>query len=83
MSQPSGSPVRSSVFDVAVQIKQLRPKTTVIMVSQHSAEVYVERARTAGAYGYIRKDRVYRELLPMIARALGAAPSAGAEGDSR
>jgi len=57
-------------IDVTSQIKQLLPQTIVIMVSQHAAEVYVERARAAGAFAYIRKDRVYRELLPAISRAL-------------
>jgi len=60
-------------IDVAARIKDLFPQASVIVISQHSAEVYVERARAAGAFAYIRKDRVYRELLPTIESALASA----------
>jgi hypothetical protein len=43
--------------------------------------VYVERARAAGAFAYIRKDRVYRELLPTIgARAAAHLRAHGTQG---
>ena len=67
-------------IDVTAQIRQLFAQTAVIMVSQHSAEVYVERSRAAGAFAYVRKDRVYRELLPTIERALAAAPAGNGHG---
>jgi DNA-binding NarL/FixJ family response regulator len=67
-------------IDVAAQIKQLLPQSVVVMVSQHAADVYVERARAAGAFAYIRKDRVYRELLPTIERALAGAPAQNGHG---
>jgi DNA-binding NarL/FixJ family response regulator len=70
-------------IDVAARIKGLLPQTVVIMVSQHSAEVYVERARAAGAFAYVRKDRVYRELLPTIERALASAPAGNGQGGTR
>lgn len=60
-------------IDVTARIKEMLPQTAVIIVSQHAADVYVERARTAGAFAYIRKDKVYRELLPAIGRALDRA----------
>ena len=67
-------------IDVTDRIRELQPQTAVIMVSQHSAEVYVERSRVAGAFAYITKARVYRELLPTIKRALAAAPAANGHG---
>ena len=62
-------------IDLTVRIKDLQPQTAVIMVSQHSADVYVERSRAAGAFAYVTKDRVYRELLPTIKRALASPPA--------
>jgi DNA-binding NarL/FixJ family response regulator len=59
---------------VAAEIKKKRPQTIVIMVSQHAGTAYVERARVAGAFAYITKDKVYRELVPTINRALGGEP---------
>ena len=62
-------------IDLTVQIREMLPQTVVIVVSQHSAEAYVEGARAAGAFAYISKDKVYRELLPTVSRALGRAPA--------
>jgi DNA-binding NarL/FixJ family response regulator len=67
-------------IDLTARIKALLPQTVVVMISQHSAEVYVERSRAAGAFAYIRKDRVYRELLPTIKRALASARAANGHG---
>jgi DNA-binding NarL/FixJ family response regulator len=63
-------------IDVSAQIKNLFPETVIVVVSQHSGAAYVERAKAAGAFAYITKDKVYRELLPTIARALGHTPAA-------
>jgi DNA-binding NarL/FixJ family response regulator len=52
------------------------PETVIVVVSQHSGAAYVERANAAGAYAYITKDKVYRELLPTVGRALMQVPSA-------
>jgi DNA-binding NarL/FixJ family response regulator len=60
---------------VAAQIKKMRPATMVIVVSQHAGTAYFDRARAAGAFAYITKDKVYRELLPTVSRALGRAAS--------
>jgi DNA-binding NarL/FixJ family response regulator len=67
-------------IDLTVQIKEMLPQTAVIVVSQHSAEAYVVRAQAAGAFAYISKDKIYREVLPAVRRALGGAPSGDAEG---
>ena len=68
-------------IDLTAQIMEMLPETAVIVVSQHAAQVYVERARAAGAFAYINKDTVYRELLPAVGRALGGRSSPPAEGD--
>jgi DNA-binding NarL/FixJ family response regulator len=49
----------------------------VIIVSNLNAQVYFDQARAAGALGYVVKDRLYDELVPAIAGALGIAPAGG------
>ena len=68
-------------IDLTAQVKEMLPETAVIIVSQHAGQAYVERAHAAGAFAYITKDKVYRELLPTVGRALGRAPSGGEHGD--
>ena len=63
------------------RIREMYPEIAVIVVSQHTGDAYVEQARAAGAFAYITKDRVNRELLPAVGRALGRAPSGGGHGD--
>jgi len=58
-------------IDLTAQVRQILPQTVVIVISQHSAAAFVERARAAGAFAYITKGEVYRQLLPTISRALG------------
>ena len=68
-------------IDLTAQVKEMLPDTAVIIVSQHAGRAYVERARAAGAFAYISKDKVYRELLPTVGRALGPTPSGSGHGD--
>ncbi len=70
-------------IDLTVQIKEMLPETAVIIVSQHTGHAYVEQARAAGAFAYISKDTVYRELLPTVSRALGRAPHGSELGDPK
>ena len=60
-------------IDVAAQIREMLPETAVIVVSQHDASAFVERARAAGAFAYITKGEVYRHLLPAVRSAPGGA----------
>ena len=53
------------------RLTEMRPEVAIIIVSQHAGDAYVERARAAGAFAYITKDKAYRELLPTVSRALG------------
>ena len=68
-------------IELTAQIRAMLPETEVIIVSQHAVAAYVERAHVAGAFAYITKDKVYRELLPTVSRALGRGPSGGGHGD--
>jgi DNA-binding NarL/FixJ family response regulator len=61
-------------IELTAQIREMLPETEVVIVSQHADAAYIERARAAGAFAYITKDKVYRELLSTIDRALGRAP---------
>jgi DNA-binding NarL/FixJ family response regulator len=67
-------------IELTAKIRRMLPETEVVIVSQHAVAAYVERARATGAFAYITKDKVYRELLPTIDRALGHAPLASEHG---
>jgi DNA-binding NarL/FixJ family response regulator len=50
------------------------PDTRVLMVSGSDAHQDVDASRTAGASGYITKDRIAAELIGAILDVAGAAP---------
>ena len=70
-------------IDLTAQVKEMLPETAIIIVSQHAGRAYVERARAAGAFAYITKDKVYRELLPTVSLALSRGSSGGGHGEPR
>jgi two-component system invasion response regulator UvrY len=47
-----------SGLDLLKELKQIRPRTPVLILSMHSEEQYVRRAFKAGADGYISKGSV-------------------------
>jgi two-component system invasion response regulator UvrY len=51
-----------SGLDVLTEIKQLRPKVPVLILSMHAEEQYAVRAFRAGAAGYINKASPGEEL---------------------
>jgi DNA-binding NarL/FixJ family response regulator len=59
-------------IELTARVKAMLPECNVIIVSQHAAPIYVERALEAGAYAYVTKDTAHRELLPAVARALAS-----------
>ena len=59
-------------IELAARIKELRPATRVIMVSNVRGSAYVERAHLAGVSGYVYKDRIFTDLLPSLTRVLDA-----------
>jgi len=55
-----------SGLDLLKELKQLRPRLPVLILSMHSEERYARRAFKAGASGYITKDTPSIELVKAI-----------------
>jgi two-component system, NarL family, response regulator EvgA len=67
-------------IELIPRIKALLPACAVIVVSQHAAHVGSVYARSAGAFAYVSKDAIYRELLKAVADALRSPTAAPANG---
>jgi DNA-binding NarL/FixJ family response regulator len=59
-----------SGLDIIKDIKQLRPKLPIIILSMYSEDQYAERAIKAGASGYITKEKAAEELIGAIQKVL-------------
>jgi DNA-binding NarL/FixJ family response regulator len=59
-----------SGLDVLKEIKQLRPKLPVLMLSMHAEEQYAMRAFKAGASGYISKASSRDELREAVLKVI-------------
>jgi two-component system invasion response regulator UvrY len=55
-----------SGLDLLKELKQVRPKLPVLVLSMHSEEQFARRAFRAGAAGYITKDSPRSELVKAI-----------------
>jgi DNA-binding NarL/FixJ family response regulator len=55
---------------LTAEVLRLKPKTGVIIVTMLEGAPYRERARKAGAFGYVVKEKVHCDLLPLIECAL-------------
>jgi two-component system, NarL family, invasion response regulator UvrY len=55
-----------SGLDILDDIRQLRPRTPVLLLTMHPEEQYARRALKAGAAGYLTKDSVPDELTTAI-----------------
>src|SRR6267143_4789521 len=55
-----------SGLEVLKELKQIRPKLPVLILSMHSEEQFARRAFKAGAAGYINKDSSRAELVKAI-----------------
>jgi len=53
-------------LEVLKELKQIRPRLPVLILSMHSEEQYARRAFKAGAAGYITKDSPRAELVKAI-----------------
>lgn len=53
-------------LDVLKELKQIRPKLPVLILSMHSEQQFARRAFKAGAAGYITKDSSRAELMRAI-----------------
>ncbi len=61
--------------ELTARLRTLYPGIEVIVVSQGSSEVHVERALAAGARAYVGKDDMVTDLVPAVAAAIGIAPA--------
>jgi two-component system invasion response regulator UvrY len=50
-------------LDVLKDVRRIRPKVPVLVLTQHPEDDYIERVLTAGASGYLSKDAVPEEFL--------------------
>jgi two-component system invasion response regulator UvrY len=57
-----------SGLEVLKELKQVRPRLRVLILSMHSEEQYARRAFKAGAAGYITKDSPRSELVKAISK---------------
>ncbi len=53
-------------FQATKQIRKQRPQACVLMLTGSNARADVDRAREAGAAGYVTKDRIAAELINAI-----------------
>ena len=59
-----------SGLEVLKELKQIRPRLPVLILSMHSEEQYARRAFKGGASGYITKDSPRTELLKAIKKVI-------------
>jgi two-component system invasion response regulator UvrY len=59
-----------SGLDVLKQVKELRPKMPILILSMHPEEHFAVRALKAGAWGYLNKSDGAEVLIPAIHRVL-------------
>jgi DNA-binding NarL/FixJ family response regulator len=64
-------------IELTREIRLAYPEVAVIVVSQHSGAEFVRRAQAAGAAGYVVKERIRTDLLPLARRVLGLPQDAG------
>jgi two-component system, NarL family, invasion response regulator UvrY len=57
-------------LELLKQMRQIRPKLPVVILSMHSEEQYARRALKAGAAGYVTKDSPRQELLKAVRKAI-------------
>jgi diguanylate cyclase (GGDEF)-like protein/PAS domain S-box-containing protein len=57
-------------IDLTRRFKTEAPETEVIAVSYQSSDAHVTHALAAGAAGYVTKDRLLSDLIPLISRCL-------------
>ena len=60
-------------IELTSRLRVIYPGIQVIVMSQHSGEIYVQRALAAGARTYLVKDCLPAELIPAVAAAIGIA----------
>jgi DNA-binding NarL/FixJ family response regulator len=61
---------RSHGLELLKDLKELRPKLPVLVLSMHDETLYAERALRAGAMGYITKEEATVSVLSAVRKAL-------------
>ena len=59
-----------SGLELIKELKQIRPKLPVLILSMHSEEQYARRAFRSGAAGYITKDNSRAELVAAVSKVI-------------
>jgi two-component system NarL family response regulator len=62
-------------FEATIRIRQDDPHACVLMLTGSNARSDVDRARQAGAAGYVTKDRIAAELIHAILELVGRSDS--------
>ena len=60
-----------SGLDVLKEIKQLYPKTPVLVLSMHPEDQFAVRVLKAGAAGYLTKENVPEEMVKAVRKVIG------------
>jgi DNA-binding NarL/FixJ family response regulator len=58
-------------FEATKEIRERRPKACVLMLTGSNASTDVDRAREAGAAGYVTKDKIAADLIDAIFEVVG------------
>jgi two-component system NarL family response regulator len=58
-------------FEATIRIRDYDPRACVLMLTGSNARSDVDRARQAGAAGYVTKDRIAAELIDAILELVG------------
>jgi len=58
-------------FEAAREIQEAGPDTAILMLTGSNSRSDVDRARQAGAAGYVTKDRIAAELIDAIVEISG------------
>ena len=58
-------------FQATKQIRKQRPHARILMLTGSNSRIDVDRARKAGAAGYVTKDRIAAELIDAILEVAG------------
>ena len=61
-------------IELTARLKKRYPAIQIIVISYQSGDIYVQRAREAGARAYLTKDNLSADLIPAVAAAIGISP---------
>lgn len=59
---------KKSGLDTLSQVRHTSPKTKIIIITVHRANIYINKALKAGVKGYLHKENVVEDLLPALRR---------------